>query len=762
MRGEIPVFSQATLQSMKDDSLLALLTLHEDRLPRAVIDECARRGEPLVPGLRALLENPVHWSDEASSGQWWSLLHAFMALGAIPGQASAEAMLVGFRHMATMFEDDNPLWDWLSGYWPALFRNKREHALPALRAIAEDPRQNWYYRIQALECVLEAAHARGGEDLENGLDWILKLIKEDPHKDKDFLGLAGNMMLDFPRERYRKDLETLGAWLETQASISPAFRPGDVGKAFDKGHDAPQWERFTDPWQFYDEEAIRKRQERWAREEAERLAEEEAARARWEESRPAVREAPKIGRNEPCPCGSGKKYKKCCLNKSDQPADLTWHRLRRVIDGLPWQMLNFAHETLGTTAVELAWSDFTYDPDEPFSPENPILTVFMPWFLYHWLAPGRKAVLASEFLHHKQGRRLDPLARRYVEAALQSHFSCYDVVASRPGQGMELRDIFTKETLEVTEHTASQTLRPGDILLAKPVSLDGLTVLESCGHIAIPPERKLPFVQLRMELEEKHGRLDSSIVRQNMADILDLYQDLVETLTNQGPPEIRNTDGERLKPQTLHFDIHDPQSAFDALWPLSLEEEPRALLDRAERDERGNLEKIDFPWLRPGNEQHKSWKNTILGHVRINGKRLTIHVNSDERARLAQQEVAQRLGEQARYRHSVHQSVEKMLQEAPQSLPEQNEVQALPPEVQEKLVQITEAHWDEWVHEKIPALGDMTPIEAAKTPEGRELLEALLTQFQRNAPLHGQLPPDYDPIPGLRARLGMEEEPTKP
>ncbi len=25
-----------------------------------------------------------------------------------------------------------------------------------------------------------------------------------------------------------------------------------------------------------------------------------------------VRETPKIGRNEPCPCGSGKKFKKCC------------------------------------------------------------------------------------------------------------------------------------------------------------------------------------------------------------------------------------------------------------------------------------------------------------------------------------------------------------------------------------------------------------------------------------------------------------------
>jgi SEC-C motif-containing protein len=26
----------------------------------------------------------------------------------------------------------------------------------------------------------------------------------------------------------------------------------------------------------------------------------------------ARREGPKIGRNDPCPCGSGKKYKKCC------------------------------------------------------------------------------------------------------------------------------------------------------------------------------------------------------------------------------------------------------------------------------------------------------------------------------------------------------------------------------------------------------------------------------------------------------------------
>lgn len=28
----------------------------------------------------------------------------------------------------------------------------------------------------------------------------------------------------------------------------------------------------------------------------------------------------KVGRNDPCPCGSGKKFKKCCLDKPYQPS----------------------------------------------------------------------------------------------------------------------------------------------------------------------------------------------------------------------------------------------------------------------------------------------------------------------------------------------------------------------------------------------------------------------------------------------------------
>jgi uncharacterized protein len=37
--------------------------------------------------------------------------------------------------------------------------------------------------------------------------------------------------------------------------------------------------------------------------------------AYWKAKRQVVNTTPKVGRNEPCPCGSGKKHKKCCLAK---------------------------------------------------------------------------------------------------------------------------------------------------------------------------------------------------------------------------------------------------------------------------------------------------------------------------------------------------------------------------------------------------------------------------------------------------------------
>ncbi len=681
----LPHFSPEELRSMSDARLLELVTSLEDLLPRPAVNECIRRGDALVP---------------------------------------------------------------------------------ALRAIALDTRQNWYYRSQALECVLAAAHAAGRDALEAALDWLAGIAR-DENEDLDFRGSAGSMLLDFPCERHRMDLEALGSRMEKMYRFGAAFHRHDVIKAFEEGRDQPEWARFSDPWEFYDEQAIRDRQARWAREAAEAARASETWQPQTRQSR--LRDAPKIGRNEPCPCGSGKKYKKCCLAKAqEKPAELSWHRLRRVIDGLPQQMIAFSDDHYGPQALEAAWTVFTDDPDRPFLPDAPLIPVFMPWFLYYWkpsLTPGPATALspaadqppAAAFLASAASRRLDPLARDYVESALQAPFSFYDVKASRPGQSLTLQDVLTGETLEVLEHSASQTLRPGDILLAQPVRVRDIAVLECCGPVAIPPRHKKKLVELRKRWREEYGTLDRHALAPLALDILHCYQALVAELMLDTMPELQNTDRETLRPQELVFDISSPQAAFDALWPLSLQEGPQPLLQDAGYDDTGALHTVVFPWLKEGNARHKSWRNTILGNIRIEGERLTIEVNSDERAARIREEVEKRLGDQARYRGTVLHSVEKMLADDAEQDGQAQALEPLPPELQEKLLEITEAHWNDWIHEKIPALGDMTPLEAAKDPEGRELLEALLLEIQRR-----RLPqlPDYDPVPRLRARLGLERENT--
>jgi len=56
--------------------------------------------------------------------------------------------------------------------------------------------------------------------------------------------------------------------------------------------------------------------EAWTTTQRERLGSYVAElRVYWQSKRQVVHTTPKVGRNDPCPCGSGKKHKKCCLAK---------------------------------------------------------------------------------------------------------------------------------------------------------------------------------------------------------------------------------------------------------------------------------------------------------------------------------------------------------------------------------------------------------------------------------------------------------------
>lgn len=317
---ELPTYSDEELALLSPAKLTDLLIEDQDRVPRNLIAECARRGDEMVEYLRQLHEDDFLWNlddddlEDVADGIWWLRLHAVMILGQIPGEQASLLLAELMRRIS--LEDDENLQDWLTGFWPAQFLNKPDSVLSAMRALCEDRDIDLYMRSNALDSFIAAASRQGGETFEQALAWLAKNA-EDESEDWEYRLTAAALLLYFPRPQYRPLLEDLSA---QQSGWGIHFDMQSVERGYAGKYFAPEWERFKNPLQFYEPDAITKRQIRWREEDAK----EELRNAHggedypdWSYQESYVRPEPKIGRNDPCPCGSGKKYKKCCLAKNE-------------------------------------------------------------------------------------------------------------------------------------------------------------------------------------------------------------------------------------------------------------------------------------------------------------------------------------------------------------------------------------------------------------------------------------------------------------
>lgn len=53
------------------------------------------------------------------------------------------------------------------------------------------------------------------------------------------------------------------------------------------------------------------------------------------------------------------------------------------------------------------------------------------------------------------------------------------------------------------------------------------------------------------------------------------------------------------------------------------------------------------------------------------------------------------------------------------------------PEVRKHLEAALQRQVEAWVHQKIPILGGQTPLQAVRDPDGREIIESLLLEWER-------------------------------
>lgn len=73
----------------------------------------------------------------------------------------------------------------------------------------------------------------------------------------------------------------------------------------------------------------------------------------------------KTGRNDPCPCGSGKKFKNCCLNKSATPKKIKakWlNSSQKEAEGV-----NLMERTFGQAIQQAAQQEKPPQPPQSFS-----------------------------------------------------------------------------------------------------------------------------------------------------------------------------------------------------------------------------------------------------------------------------------------------------------------------------------------------------------------------------------------------------------
>ena len=457
----------------------------------------------------------------------------------------------------------------------------------------------------------------------------------------------------------------------------------------------------------------------------------------------------KTGRNDPCPCGSGKKYKRCCLEQQVVEHSI-WSQQREDSDDLTKAMIRYARDAFEDFIGD-AWKDFHLgEVSRPFSWTADEQMIFMPYFLFHWdpenvgkskrkLPEG--GIVAQTFLHAR-GRRLTELQRKILEQAMRQPVSFYQVLDSKPGESFRLADILTGSQFDVKEQMASQQAKYGDLLYGSVWTLPGITVLGCSAPIKIPLSWKPEIIGLRKMLRRRIARQKRPL---SAEDLLRYADDIRATYllvrdSFDKPPRLSNTDGDPLVFHTLTFAIESPKGAFEALAPLAEGHSQDELLDDAEFDKAGELHAVAFEWLKKGNSKISSWDNTILGNFRICGHSLVAEVNSENRAKLLRAEIEKRLGSGATHQGTVAQTVDEMLAKSPkrdrirEKIDEDTVDDILrDPEVRKQIQEKVQKQVEAWALEKIPALGGRTPMQAISDPDGREIVEALLLDWERRA-----------------------------
>jgi tetratricopeptide (TPR) repeat protein len=443
------------------------------------------------------------------------------------------------------------------------------------------------------------------------------------------------------------------------------------------------------------------------------------------------------GRNDPCWCGSGKKYKKCHLESDEHGKRLSSPGLPDPLDPLRRRIGKFLQEVVSAKERDAAALAFF----EGVEREDQDELVLADWLVHDWVSPslGRK-VLEEFFLRH--GSSLSPRERDFVASSLASSHRLYEVQAVSPEKGVEVRDLISRTVSFVHDISLSRVLVKWDGLLARVIQ--GTRGLEFSGA-----GTRIPRNQLNSLLDWlKQDRLQSGLpwneyYKRNVSRIRNRSEEMGREFL--GNLRVQNSHGEDLRFTKSVYQIEDPQAVAEAL---------RNCPEMAE-----DADNARFTWLsgKAGGENG----GTVLGTIQIRGGELTLDCNSTQRTGRGKTLLATLAGSGLRHLRDETVTLAEMKRRAAASGGDSAAAsgrEEIPPEVQHQiLTKFYEQHYSTWPDTPLTGLGGLTPRQSMRTARGRAQVSEILRDIENGEERKRRNGEPFYDVSRLRAALGLVE-----
>ncbi|HEU4427207.1 MAG TPA: SEC-C domain-containing protein [Myxococcota bacterium] len=452
-----------------------------------------------------------------------------------------------------------------------------------------------------------------------------------------------------------------------------------------------------------------------------------------EQERPPEPSRPRVARNAPCPCGSGKKYKKCHLPIEE--AELAPRRRSDALSEIDLRLTRAIHEFAASRFGER----FRAAGDVVRWESGLQLTV--PFAAFIFRIDG--VVVVDHYLAER-GNRLSGAERAWLDAQREAWLSIWEARDVTPGEGLTLVDLLTGEQRRVVERTASRTLVARDAVLARVVSSGDVSLICGLHPRALSPSAAAAVVASARRRLRLKGSVPPAQLRDETCArfLIGAWERRVRQGDRRAaaPPSLRNTDGHAFLFTADRFD-------FDAASRSAVRDRLGSLEGAQCDSEDGPT--ASFVFTKPGNSKHRDWENTIVGSAHLSESKLRLETNSRERADELRARVEAACGDLIRHRTREH--ADPTSQAAPTQHTEPREPT---PEERRITREVKDRHYREWLDLPVPALSAKTPRQAARTTRGRAALAALLKEFE-NHEAREERADAYD-FAWLRRELGID------